>query len=354
MSIDRASPTARARRPLRCGEPERLTFKTADGVTLRLSRFHGGDKGPVILSPGYGTSEVAFTLDTTDTNFPEYLFEHGYDVWVFDYRASPALPSAGTQFTFDDVARYDFPAAVRTVQAATGAASVQTVAHCMSAMALQRSLGLGLQGVRSMVASQVSLHLWAAELNEFRSDLHGAEVLDLLGFDTLTTEVDDEPSFAARLLTHLLGLYPAGEEPCSRPFCRRVNFMYGESYDHDRLNEATHDHLHEAFGVANITAFAHVTAMLRTNHGVSADGTEDYLDDLDGLKLPIAFIHGEHNRMFLPRGTRETFDLLSERFGPENYSYHLIPGYAHLDCFIGADAARDVYPIIIAELDRHN
>ena len=134
----------------------------------------------MILSPGYGTSEVAFTLDTTDTNFPEYLFEHGYDVWVFDYRASPALPSAGTQFTFDDVARYDFPAAVRTVQAATGAASVQTVAHCMSAMALQRSLGLGLQGVRSMVASQVSLHLWAAELNEFRSDLHGAEVLDLL------------------------------------------------------------------------------------------------------------------------------------------------------------------------------
>ena len=25
---------------------------------------------------------------------PEYLFEHGYDVWVLDYRASPVLPSA--------------------------------------------------------------------------------------------------------------------------------------------------------------------------------------------------------------------------------------------------------------------
>lgn len=344
----------RVRRPLRCGEPQCYDLFTDDGVRLRLSRFRGGARGPVILSPGYGTSALAYTLDTTETNVVEYLFERGYDVWVFDYRASPALPSAGTQFTFDDVARYDFPAAVRTVQAETGADTVQVVAHCMSSMALQMSLALGLQGVRSVVASQVSLHLWAAELNEFRSDLHGAQVLDLLGFDTLTTEVDDEPSFSERLVTHLLGLYPAGREPCDRPFCRRVNFMYGEVYDHDRLNEATHEHLHEAFGVANITAFEHVTTMLRANHAVSADGSHDYLDDVDGLKLPIAFIHGEHNRMFLPRGTRETFEFLSERHGPELYSYHLIPGYAHMDCFVGTDAARDVYPVITAELDRHN
>lgn len=354
MSTDQASPVGRARRALRCGEPERFTFTTADGVTLRLSRFHGGDKGPVILSPGYGTSELAFTLDTTETNFPEYLFEHGYDVWVFDYRASPALPSAGTQFSFDDIGRYDFPAAVEEVRARTGADSVQLVAHCMSSMAMQMALGLGLPGVRSAVASQVSLHLKAAELNEFRSELHGAEVLDLLGFDTLTTEVDDEPSFRDRMLTRLLGLYPAGEEPCSRPFCRRVNFMYGEVYDHDRLNEATHDQLHEAFGVANITAFQHVTTMLRHNHAVSADESHDYLDDVSGLALPIAFIHGENNRMFLPEGTKETFEFLSTRNGPDYYTLHLIPGYAHMDCFVGKDAVRDVYPIIIAELDRHN
>ncbi|MGC3994189.1 MAG: hypothetical protein QM779_08805 [Propionicimonas sp.] len=344
----------RVRRPLRCGEPSRYSFTTADGVGLRLSRFRGGDKGPVILSPGYGTSELAYTLDTTETNFPEYLFEHGYDVWVFDYRSSPALPSASTQFTFDDVAQYDFPAAVATVRAETGADSVQLVAHCLSSLSMQMALCLGLQGVRSAVASQVSLHMRAGELNEFRSELHAANVLDLLGFDTLTTEVDDDPTFRDRMLTHLLGLYPAGAEPCDRPFCRRVNFMYGEVYDHDQLNEATHDHLHEAFGVANITAFEHVTAILRANHAVSADGTHDYLDDVSGLKLPLAFIHGEHNRMFLPAGTRETFEMLSERNGPEYYSYHLIPGYAHMDCFVGKDAVRDVYPVITAELDRHN
>ncbi len=32
----------------------------------------------------------------------------------------------------------------------------------------------------------------------------------------------------------------------------------------------------------------------------------------------------------------------------------MIPGYAHMDLFIGKDAARDVYPVITAELDRFN
>ena len=127
MSSDRvalrgsADGPQRERRPLRCGEPTIHEFPTDDGVTLRLSRFRGGSKGPVILSPGFGTSSISFTIDTVATNFPEYLYEHGYDVWVLDYRASPLLPSSATQFTLDDVARYDYPAVVDTVRAESGA-----------------------------------------------------------------------------------------------------------------------------------------------------------------------------------------------------------------------------------------
>jgi hypothetical protein len=32
----------------------------------------------------------------------------------------------------------------------------------------------------------------------------------------------------------------------------------------------------------------------------------------------------------------------------------VIPGYAHLDIFMGKDAHRDVLPLMIAELDRAN
>ena len=60
-------PQDRPRRPLRCGEPAIHEFRTEDDVLLRLTRFEGGPKGPVILTPGFGTSAFAYTIDTTDT-----------------------------------------------------------------------------------------------------------------------------------------------------------------------------------------------------------------------------------------------------------------------------------------------
>ena len=36
------------------------------------------------------------------------------------------------------------------------------------------------------------------------------------------------------------------------------------------------------------------------------------------------------------------------------YQRIVFPDYAHMDCYIGKDAARDIYPTIVAELDRFN
>ena len=351
-SIGRADAPRRERRPLRCGEPTIHEFPTEDGVRLRLTRFRGGSKGPVILSPGFGTSSFSFTIDTVGTNFPEYLYEHGYDVWVLDYRASPLLPSSATQFTLDDVARYDYPAVVDTVRAESGADSVQVVAHCVGSLTLLMSLGLGLTGVRSAVASQLTLHPRAGAMNALRAGIFAPELIAAAGVDVLTTDIDEDPTWLESLYDKALAFYPAGDEPCDRPFCRRVVFTFGESYEHDQLNAATHDHVDEAFGDANITALRHAMKMIRKQRAVSADGEHEYLDDVDNLRLPIAFIHGEDNRLFLPEGSALTYELLCENNGPELYTRHVIPGYAHMDCFIGKDAARDVYPLVTAELDR--
>ncbi len=344
----------RRRRELRCGAPEVHDFRTQDGVTLRLTRFRGGSKGPVILSPGFGTSALAYTIDTTDTNFPEYLFEHGYDVWVLDYRASPALEVSSTQFTLDDIALFDYPAAVRTVLEASGADSVQVMAHCIGSLTMLMSIATGLEGVRSAVASQVTLHPRAGAVNRMRAGIFAADALGGLGLETLTTEATDDPAWAERLYDIALHLYPAGEEQCGSQFCRRVMFMYGEVYDHDQLNAATHEHLHEAFGVANMETFKQITRTLRAGHVVAADGTDAYLPEVERFRMPIAFVHGANNRLFVPEGSRLTYDYLREHNGPEYYSRHVIDGYAHMDCFIGKDAARDVYPLITAELDLHN
>jgi hypothetical protein len=54
---------------------------TADGVELRLLRLRGGDRGPVVLAPGYAMSTRAFTLDTLETNLAGYLCERDLPVW---------------------------------------------------------------------------------------------------------------------------------------------------------------------------------------------------------------------------------------------------------------------------------
>jgi cholesterol oxidase len=160
--------------------------------------------------------------------------------------------------------------------------------------------------------------------------------------------------WAERLYDRALQLYPSGDEPCGLPFCRRVMFLYGEVYDHDQLNDATHEALHEVFGIANMTTFDQISLALREGHMVAADGADVYLPASDNLRVPLMFLHGEHNRLFKPEGSQLTYDYLVEKNGPDLYTRTVVPDYAHMDLFVGKDAARDVYPLLAADLDRFN
>ena len=46
--------------------------------------------------------------------------------------------------------------------------------------------------------------------------------------------------------------------------------------------------------------------------------------------------------------------MLREANGPDLYTRTVIKNYAHMDCFIGKDSARDVFPIVLAELEKGN
>src|SRR4051812_48110977 len=100
---------------------------TSDGTEVRLTRYQMGTKGPLVMAPGYGNAARAFAVDTVEKNWVQYLGEQGYDVWLFDYRASPDLPSSWTQFTVDDIALRDWPAAIEAVRQETGSGTGQAV-----------------------------------------------------------------------------------------------------------------------------------------------------------------------------------------------------------------------------------
>src|SRR3954449_6878211 len=131
---------------------------TSDGTEIRLTRYKFGTKGPLVMAPGYGNAARAFAIDTVDKNWVQYLGEHGYDVWLFDYRASPDLPSSWTQFTVDDIALRDWPAAIETVRRETGTDAVQAMGHCVGGLSLFMALGGGLERLRSAMFSAAAGH----------------------------------------------------------------------------------------------------------------------------------------------------------------------------------------------------
>lgn len=346
-------------RPLRLPAPERrwhaggAWHDTApERPSMHLERYRGGTRGPVMLAPGFAMAASGFRLPTVDTNLVEYLVERGFDVWLFDYRAGIDLPSACDDFTIDDVARHDWPPAVAEVRRVTGAASVQVVAHCVGSMSLLMSLLAGLEGVRSAVCSQVTVHPrmhWFAML-KIRAGV--GEMLEAAGVKTLApggdAPVDRVLDVAFRANPLLKG------ERCHNPVCRWVFGFFGPTHVHDRLDAATHARLGSMFGVANLRALQHIATIVRAGRAVDSEGRDTYMSHPERLRMPISFLVGVRNRIFLPAGTDATLSWLSAANGPEWYERVVLTDYAHLDGFIGKDAARDVYPRILRSLEHHD
>jgi cholesterol oxidase len=347
----------RKKRPLRPPTPEIHFFETQDQFQLRLLRYCGGRKGPVILSHGIGVSSLIFRTDTVPTNLVEYLAGRGFDVWALDYRASIELPCSQKLSTADDVAAYDYPAAVAKVRETTGAPTVQMVAHCYGSISFFMAMLKGLQGVRSAVCSQVAAHLAGPSMTRVKCGLYVPEFLELLGVKSLTAYVDKNAGWEAKLYEMAMKLYPIpAAQRCNNPVCHRITFLYSQAFEHAKLNALTHDRLHELFGTASISGFEHLACMVRKGHIVTAQGEDAYLSThsparLDRLAIPIAFLHGSRNQCFLPESTRLTYNLLRTKNDQKLYTRYVIPRYGHSDSILGVNAARDVYPYIARHLE---
>jgi cholesterol oxidase len=353
-AFDTSAPP-RVKRPLRVGAPVIYPVQTEDGVSLRLTRYEGGSKGPVVLCHGLGVSSGIFSLDTVDTNLLEYLYAHGYDVWLLDFRNSIALPASAAQSSGDDVARYDYPAAVAKVRAITTAKDVQMVVHCWGSTTFFMAMLAGLEGVRSVVSSQIATQVVASTVGRIKTGLHLPSFLNAIGLDALTAFASKKEDLINRVYDAGLRLYPTAlKEWCQNLTCHRITFMYAPLYNHAQLNELTHSTLHETFGVANMKCFLHLQRLTNTGHLVDFDGTDVYMPHLDRLAIPITFIHGADNACFLPESTARTVDELSRRNGKNLYERHVIPGYGHIDCIFGKNAVTDVYPFILDALDAGN
>lgn len=76
--------------------------------------------------------------------------------------------------------------------------------------------------------------------------------------------------------------------------------------------------------------------------------------------LPFLFFVGGDSAVLSPRATETTYERLIDTFGmcaglpggSIQYRRRVVPGYGHLDCWMGRNAWRDVYPFVREEIDR--
>jgi len=336
-------------RPLRHRPKLRRTvvpFDTEDGRRLSLVNVRGDAFEPPV-----------------STTLVDALVAHGYDVWLENWRGS--IEVAPSQWTLDEVALYDHPSAVAKVVRHTGAEEVKAVVHCVGSITFTMSAVAGLlPQVSTIISSAVSLHPVIPTGSRVKMKL-ARPVIDRFTdyMNPRWSELDEDPGWTARVLVLLARTL---HRECDNTVCRMVSFTYGYGFpalwEHENLNDGTHDWVREAFGPCPMSMFNHVARCVASGRIVPTGAFPNELPPDLAERNPrpytdarFAFLAGTRNRCFLPESQIRTYNFFNRPdFGypPGYHTLHLQMGYNHMDLFTGQRADRDIFPRVIEELDR--
>ena len=333
-----------------------VPYRAGDGLDLNLVHVRGerdATRGPVILVHGAGVRANLFNAPVP-TTVVDALLERGYDVWLENWRASIDVPA--NEWTLDQAAVHDHPAAVRKVVEETGAEKVKAIIHCQGSTSFMMSALAGLvPQVETIVANAVSLHTVIPPVSRFKI----RRVLPLVRpfFKYLDPQWGNEaPDLRAKAM---LGFVKLTHHECDNDVCRLASFTYGTGWPtlwrHENLNDETHEWIKGEFAAVPLTFFKQMARCVRTGNLVSVEGHDELPRDFAAqppqTDARFVFFAGARNRCFLPVSQQRTFRFFEEH-APGKHALHVLPDYAHLDVFIGKNASRDVFPQMLDELER--
>ncbi|MEV5491922.1 alpha/beta fold hydrolase [Streptomyces bobili] len=353
--------TTTALRPLRHRlDPARvqeIPFRAADGVRLGLTRVDPGESGrpAVLLLHGHTASADMFLLPET-RNLVDSLLDDGYEPWLLDWRGSCRLPynETGQRYTYDDVALYDIPAAVSHIRERVGDRPLFVVAHCIGSLTLSLSMTAGLvPGLAGVVSQGVFLTPKLAGRTSLRMSVAG---------ELLKSRIDHIPVDFRKVglwskYTPLFAL-ASRKAGCPDPTCQMLhNSAWGSGaslFVHENVSEATHDRLAELLGPAPLWILPHLRRMELARSVVRWHDTDgryrslprNALDAAGRIDTPVLLLAGSENGLWLD-SQKLCHEVLAHRQPQLDVRYTEIPGYGHLDTFLGRGAALDVFGHIL-------
>jgi pimeloyl-ACP methyl ester carboxylesterase len=329
---------------------------TKDGWKLGVRHYRPASpdpgKLPVVLCHGLGLNATFWTI--TDNHLPAQLTERGYEVYVFDIRASgencrpgkfdrlnrllrqtPFRERGESSWTVDDVVRFDMPAILDYVRRETGQNRVNWVGHSLGGMMMFPFLELSPEP--EQIANFVGMGSTIIQAKAPRKDMLAANA----GIRTLLNVA------SAGRLGRPLAFY-------KMPGMEKIDKFYYSVENVDRRTIARfYGYTLEDPGPGALRQFA---PFLRNGHLLSADGRIDYSARLSEVRVPTLMVAGAGDLISDVPSTRMTFDALGSAdktlfvFGKA--SGH-VADYGHCDLAWSRHAPREIFPVMIDWLDRH-
>lgn len=348
------------------GHKELYHINTKDGLTLILQRFClKPSPNVVLLSHGLTQSTDMYIMPEHE-NLVNYLHQHGYtDVWSLDWRGSGRLiyNLGPHRYTLDDVADYDYPAAVDFIRKTCGETTkVNIIAHCVGSLSLWCGLASGsVQGINSVISGSVSLspHVHWPSLVKI---CLGPEFFEyLFGYPYISPRMAYYPGPAfGRWIYWLIQFF---HRECREPACQFLSFMWGWGFPgpfkHKNMHPITHRRLADLFGGTSFHFYRHIRKMLLAGQSVRFkkdrnNQTVKYLDAATRRELPPTFfVSGADNNVF-PKSHQKTFAALAKTPSGAKHEFWEVPDCGHQDIFMGKDCHRLTFPRFVEFLNKHN
>ncbi|KAI0427418.1 glucose-methanol-choline oxidoreductase [Xylaria sp. FL1042] len=358
-----------------------------DGVITSLHVWEPTNKsGPIknlFMIPGASVDHQIFALPTIRMNAVNYFQRAGYRVFITVHRIGALMVAQNDWTTFD--ARLDILACLEFIRkkyptypdpvgdndmkdTKLEPEPIYTIAHCMGSVAFSTGLLDGTipaKWIKGVTCSQVFM-------NPIWNSMNMIKILALpIPADRLyrffagnwfscSTGVND--SYIQKALNELLRLMPDDrKEICNNASCHRISLVFARCWNHRNLNEATHRQIDRFFGGVNMTLLHLLMRQGYDGHAMSNGPLYERLDTPENIRklrgIPFLLFVGGDNAVLSPESTERTYEILTDTFGTRQddgiqYRRRVVPDYGHLDCWMGRNAWKDVYPFVLEEVDR--
>lgn len=342
-------------------------YTTEDGLGLSLMRFsrdpQEGDDA-VLLIHGLTTSTDMFIMPE-HVNLVQYLLDNGVaDVWSVDYRMSNRwiYNLAPHRYNMDDVALFDFPAALEVMRGEIGERRIHVISHCLGALSFMMGLyGGSVQGVSSTIANSIALTPRVPRWSRIKMHTAPFFVEKIARMPYLNPNWSEEPGWTkGKLFSKVISQF---HRECDVPACHMLSMMWGSGwpalYEHENLHEVTHRRGGDVYGATSLNYHRHVRKIYGAGHAVKYEPDnpkydrlpDDYLTNAREIDTPVLLTSGDRNKVFTDSNIHCHETLRS--MGATNSELLVIPGYGHQDVFMGKNNHLDTFPPMLDFMKRH-